>query len=126
MSSLQKRKAQLATAATVRRRSKPPPGAANEVVNLLRIAVEHLAAMRAMMEAAQAAINNNDPTPPPDLIDMADLLTVQQSAGTAGRDEKTIRRWHADFKIGVMIGGTLYIQKSKLIAHIAHTKRCAE
>jgi len=87
--------------------------------------------MRAMMEEAThtlgATINNHDDTPTPrELIDKADLLTPQQASGIAVRDEKTIRRWHRDFGIGIVIGGTLFIRKSKLLAHLAHTKRSAE
>jgi hypothetical protein len=72
-------------------------------------------------------INNHDDAPTPrELIDKADLLTPQQASGIAVRDEKTIRRWCRDFEIGIVIGGTLFIRKSKLLAHLAHTKRCAE
>ena len=127
MSSPALRKAKPPLVATVPRRIKPPPDAATEVIDLLRIAVDHLAAMRAMMEETTQAAqtpNNNDAVPLSDLID--DVLTVQKAAGIAGRDEKTIRRWHADFEIGVVIGGTLYIRKSKLDAHLAHTKRSVE
>jgi hypothetical protein len=114
-----------------RRKAQRQISSALEVVGLMREAVEHLAAIRAMMETAQAAQapsapidNNNDA--PPELIDRTDLLMVKQAAGIAGRDEKTIRRWHGDFEIGIVIGGTFFIRKSKLLAHLAHTKRCAE
>ena len=113
------------------RRKATPQVSPSEVTYLLHIAAGHLAAMRAMMEEAThtlgATINNHDDTPTPrELIDKADLLTPQQASGIAVRDEKTIRRWHRDFGIGIVIGGTLFIRKSKLLAHLAHTKRSAE
>jgi len=96
-----------------------------ELVALQRVAVDHLAAMRASMEEAtqpSAAINDNDEA----LIDPDDLLTVQQASGLAVRDEKTIRRWLRDFEISIVLGGTLFIRKSKLLAHLAHTKRSVD
>ena len=60
------------------------------------------------------------------LIDPDDLLTVQQASGLAVRDEKTIRRWLRDFEISIVLGGTLFIRKSKLLAHLAHTKRSVD
>ena len=100
-----------------------------ELVALQRVAVDHLAAMRASMEEAtqpSAAINNNDEAPTSSLIDPDDLLTVQQASGLAVRDEKTIRRWLRDFEISIVLGGTLFIRKSKLLAHLAHTKRSVD
>ncbi len=85
----------------------------------MREAVEHLAALRAMMEAAQAPVSN-EVAP---LIDQADLLTLQQAAGLAHRNESTIRRWHRQFDIGTTICSTPWIFKSKLLAHLAHVAK---
>jgi hypothetical protein len=53
----------------------------------MREAVDHLAAIRAMMEAAaQAPPANQTDTAP--LIDQTDLLTLQQAAGLAHRNDQ--------------------------------------
>ena len=107
MSSLQKRKA------------KPQVSPAVEVIDLLREAVDHLAAIRAMMVATQAPVSNEAP-PPHEVIDPNDLITPQQAAGIANKDATTMRRWQREFDIGTVIGGTPFIFKSKLLAHLAH------
>jgi hypothetical protein len=120
---------------TVATRRKPQPQNApavdpvaallSELVALQRVAVEHLAAIRAMTEettqAPAAAISNNGDAPTSSLIDQADLMTFQQAAGEANVSEKTIRRWYQDHpEIGVtLLGNTTYIYKSKLRAHLA-------
>ena len=137
MSSLQKRKAQLATVATVLRRNKTPPGAAaNEVVNLLRIAVEHLAAMRAMMEAAQptqnrAAIPQAMSDTPEKLEAMLDLthpiavealqdpIATKAAADMAQVSDDTMRRWVDKYDLGVLVAGDNYVSRSKLEKHLA-------
>jgi hypothetical protein len=88
----------------------------------MREAVDHLAAIRAMMEAAaQAPPANQTDTAP--LIDQTDLLTLQQAAGLAHRNESTIRRWQRQFDIGTTICSTPWIFKSKLLAHLAHVAK---
>ena len=102
-----------------------------ELIDLQRVAVNHLAAIRAKMmeeetaQAPAAAISNNGDAPTSSLINPDDLLTVQRAAGIAGHVEKTIRDWHRVFGIGIVLGGTLFIQKSKLLAHLAHKRAAA-
>ena len=86
-----------------------------EVVELLRQIAADIAAIR------QATEGNAVPAPPPhEVIDPNDLITPQQAAGIAGKDATTVRRWQREFDIGTTIGGTPFIFKSKLLAHLAH------
>jgi hypothetical protein len=105
----------------------PQPPPATEVVDLLREVVGYLAAMRAMMDTAQAPpVNQPDnEVALPLLIERgkADLLTLQDAAGIAERDESTMRRWNSEFGIGTRIRGTPYIYKSKLLDHLEPVKK---
>jgi hypothetical protein len=94
-----------------------------ELVSLQRETNEHLAAIR---QQGELSIPETSFGTEPKLIDPDDLLTVQQASGLAVRDEKTIRRWLRYFEISIVLGGTLFIRKSKLLAHLAHTKRSVD
>jgi hypothetical protein len=106
------------------RKSPPQVSPAVEVIDLLRELVElqrqtagDTAAIKAMMEAAQPPPANRTDTAP--LIDQADLLTPKQSTAFAKRDVTTVRRWCREYEIGIEIGGTLFVSKEKLLAHLA-------
>ena len=131
MSSLQKRKAKPPLVATVPRRRNKPPGAATE--DLLREAVGHLAAMRAMMEAAQATQNRAaipqamsdtpeamlDLTHPIAVEALQDPIATKAAADMAQVSDDTMRRWVDKYDLGVLVAGDNYVSRSKLEKHLA-------
>jgi hypothetical protein len=104
------------------RRSHPPPAPlspAEEMLFLLRQIAADIAAMRRAGEADATP----DVAPPDQVVDQKDLLTPQQAGAIAVRDASTMRRWYRETpNIGTIIGGTLFIYKTKLLERLAGTK----
>jgi hypothetical protein len=108
---------------TAPRRNHPPPlSPADEVLILLRQMAADIAAIRQITEGSATP----DVAQPDEAIDPKDLITPQQAAGIAEKDASTMRRWHRETpNIGTIIGGTLFIRRSKLLERLAVTKHSA-
>jgi Helix-turn-helix domain len=66
-----------------------------------------------------------DPTPPePQQANALDLLTPKQAAHSVGVSDETARRWARRYNLGVTVGGTMFISRAKLEAHVARKEGC--
>jgi hypothetical protein len=55
----------------------------------------------------------------PRLVEPDDLIGPKDAAYLAGRHEKTIQRWQNDHDISVVVVGTKFISRRKLLAYLA-------